>query len=289
MKIAKITILIVQLIIIMLTGCNKLTEEEKTRFKEAIIKNDRQYVEYILSKGVDLNDEKTFGYIPLHIAVWKNNIELIQLFLERGTNINILNGLDQNCLFQTYDINTVEYLIEHGANVNQVDKDGYIPLILCSWHYELAKLYIEKGANYKHRNRNGISLFLAAVSDGNYELVKYLINEKKINVNEVLDNGFNALMWYMVSIKHVEELKNNNIIILLLNKGININHKDNKGFTALHIGALLNSEKEIMQILLNHGADVHIKNNKGKTPLDIAIERGNTDIINLLKRYSRKR
>lgn len=289
MKIPKIIILVIPLIIITLTGCNKLTKEEKTRFKEAIIKNDRQYVDYILSKGVDLNDEKTFGYIPLHIAVWKNNIALIQLFLERGANINILNKFDQNCLFQTYDINTVEYLIEHGANVNQVDKDGYIPLILCSWHYELAKLYIEKGANYKHRNRNGISLFLSAVGDINYALVKYLVDEKKINVNEIDNVGSNALIWHVYSIKISKRKRNNNLLILLLNNGIEINHKNNYGDTALHFAVRNKIDSETIKILLDYGADVAAKNNKGKTPLDIAVEKGNKDVINLLKRYLRKR
>jgi len=42
-------------------------------------------------------------------------------------------------------------------------------------------------------------------------------------------------------------------------------------------------------LLLDYGAEVNIKNNKGKTPLDIAIEKGDTEIINLLRRYSGKR
>ena len=285
MHIVKYKFIIAALIIVMtITGCNKLTEDEKQKFKEAIINNDRQYIEYILAKGVDLNDVKTFGYIPLHIAVWQNNRELIQLFLERGANINVLDGWNRNCLFQTYDIKTVKYLIEHGASVNQVDKDGNIPLILYAWHYDLAKLYIEKGANYKHKNKNGYSLLFETIYKGNYNLLNYLLKNKIININEVDHEGYNGLFWYLFSIKRKINEKNDNIFGLLLNNKININHHDNYGDTALHWSIRLKLRKEIIKLLLDYGAEVNIKNNKGKTPLDIAIEKGDTEIINLLRR-----
>lgn len=40
-----------------LLSCTALSKEEKEKFKEAILKDDREYIHYILSKGVDLNDK----------------------------------------------------------------------------------------------------------------------------------------------------------------------------------------------------------------------------------------
>jgi len=281
-----VKLIICIILIITVAGCNTLSEEEKEKFREAIKNDDRRYIEYILSKGVNLNDEKVFGYLPLHIAAGANNIELIELFLKHGANINSVDGLKQNCLFKAYNINTVKYLIEHGANVNQVDMNGDTPLLNVAWNYGLAKLYIEKGSNINHKDQHGNTIFLSSILFNNNKLVRYLIKNKKIDINEVNDIGSNALMLFLfVNKKRIED---KGLITLLIKEGININHQDNYGHTALHDGVMLGHKKEIIKLLLDNGADVNIKNKNGKTPLDIAMEKGDKDIINLLKMYAKK-
>lgn len=55
-----------------------------------------------------------------------------------------------------------------------------------------------------------------------------------------------------------------------LKKGVDVNHQDNEGNTALHYAAWEGEDKTI-EILVKNGADLNIKNNYGQTPLMFAV------------------
>ena len=61
-------------------------------------------------------------------------------------------------------------------------------------------------------------------------------------------------------------MRNNGKVIELLNKGADINFRDENGNTALFYGAVQGDE-DILKILIEYGADINIKNNYGMDPL----------------------
>ena len=63
--------------------------------------------------------------------------------------------------------------------------------------------------------------------------------------------------------------ENTSQVMLLLEKGADVNAKGNDGFTALMVGSL-QGRTEIVKILLEKGADVNEKGNDGFTALMIA-------------------
>ncbi len=75
--------------------------------------------------------------------------------------------------------------------------------------------------------------------------------------------------------------KYTNIAKFLLNRGADINSKDEDGKTALLI-AIWDRNFDMAKILINRGADVNIVDNKGDTPLTYASRGGNLNIIKLL-------
>jgi len=72
-----------------------------------------------------------------------------------------------------------------------------------------------------------------------------------------------------------------NIVKLLIDRGIRVNWKNNKGNTSLHIACIFGRLK-VAKYLIDNGANIHVKNNKGKTPLDIAFEKGHLQIVKYL-------
>ena len=61
-------------------------------------------------------------------------------------------------------------------------------------------------------------------------------------------------------------------IITLLDRGADIEARDENGDTPLHIAACKGQSEAILS-LLDRGADAHAKNNKGKRAIDIANDR----------------
>ncbi|MCJ7663890.1 MAG: ankyrin repeat domain-containing protein, partial [Desulfobacterales bacterium] len=78
-------------------------------------------------------------------------------------------------------------------------------------------------------------------------------------------------------------LRDVNRVRASLDQGANVNAKDEdkSGYTAL-ISAAMNGLTDVAKVLLDKGADVNIKDNYGGTALEYAALFGNADIVKLL-------
>lgn len=98
--------------------------------------------------------------------------------------------------------------------------------------------------------------------------------ETDININIKDDDGYTALT-HSVYGGYLKCVK------LLIKKGANVNIKDNNGYTAL-MEATTHGYIEIVKFLLENGADPNIRDNKGYTALMIAADTENPEIVKVL-------
>ncbi|XP_064107897.1 serine/threonine-protein phosphatase 6 regulatory ankyrin repeat subunit B-like [Macrobrachium nipponense] len=68
------------------------------------------------------------------------------------------------------------------------------------------------------------------------------------------------------------------VITVLLESGFDVNCKNKKGNTMLHLAAL-KGHRELVQLLISKGANVNDKGNMGRTPIHRAVESNDVSIV----------
>lgn len=114
---------------------------------------------------------------------------------------------------------------------------------------------------------------------GNYEAMKIILKDRRINVNTVDDSGQTAL--HIV----VEQYRENDddarrllecISVLLKHESIDVNRTDKDGCTAIHLAALRNDTKVVQLMLKHNGLELDLDSSQGpgqKTTRDIITEK----------------
>jgi serine/threonine-protein phosphatase 6 regulatory ankyrin repeat subunit B len=168
----------------------------------------------------------------------------------------------------------VKALIEHGANVNVADDNGWTALRIAAHFGRLTTVQALLGApeiNINAQDSEGSTALYIAALNGNYDVVKELINHGA-NVNLANNDRWTPLI-SATGKGHLTTIQ-----ALLSVPGININAKNDGGLTALYIAAL-NDNYDVVKALIKQGADVDITDNHGQTPMMVANSLGYMTIV----------
>jgi ankyrin repeat protein len=98
----------------------------------------------LLAAGSDVDAVNEFGERPFITAVYSNNKELVELYLERGEKINQQDDEKYTPLHHAVEgegKETVQLLLERGADPAIKNADGYTPLMMAQ-EYELDDIII---------------------------------------------------------------------------------------------------------------------------------------------------
>lgn len=169
----------------------------------------------------------------------------------------------------------IEDLLMEGADPNVQSWYGK-PLLseAASRAPEIVKILLKFGADPNIQDKWGRTPLFNAARGGNFEIFKMLL-EKGAPTNVIDKNGEGLLHWAV--------WRNEKIVEILLNKGMDPNQKNKLGITPLHEAANASLEHvKIVGLLLKHGADPNSKDNNGKTPLFYAVDRGREGIVSML-------
>ena len=79
----------------------------------------------------------------------------------------------------------------------------------------------------------------------------------------------------------IKQIKIDEIVKLLIEKGIDINQIDEQGRNALHL-ALTRDHKEIVLLLIEKGIDINQTNKDGFNALHLACEEGHLEVVQIL-------
>ena len=107
----------------------------ETLFHFAAEYKNSKPLSYIINKCENLNETDMHGEAPLHRAALKGNVESAKLLLEWGAEVDALSVRHESPLMYAckgkQNIDMIQLLIKHKANINLVNDEGETPLDIC--------------------------------------------------------------------------------------------------------------------------------------------------------------
>lgn len=223
--------------------CIKFCDE--AFIKTANLENIKQLI--IDGQSIDSVDKSGWNWSALlYVLRYSQDSDVVNYFIENTSNINLITSNDLsplNYAIEYQNIELVEKLINHGADINQI--------IGSSEHTSLTK----------------------AVSVAIDPKIIDLLLQKGADIHYTDSSGWNVL--YYISRNHSDYLNSNDKIIIikkLIKLGLQTDILDNYGQNLIHALAFNNKTKEneiraLLDFYIELGLNPNAQNNYGKTPL----------------------
>lgn len=210
-------------------------------------------INLLISNGADINIGREKGNAPLltsvQFGVMYPNFKAAKFLIECGADVNVLDENKKSLLHKITSVTNmgddhvkiIEVIMTKKPKLNLLDENGQAPL-----HYvalngntyddhqhiirpKVAKILIKNGASVNFKNKEGKSFFDWVV--------------------------FKTAAWYR------------DIIDFCIDYGANINPKDDKDISPLHI-AIKGSNVATSLLLITRGANIDVLDQGGNTPLN---------------------
>ena len=217
---------------------NETTEYAWTPLLTAVNNRNYQLAAFLLDKGADPNLANKGGWTPLYIATDNRNIE--------GGDYPVPKGdLDH--------LEIIQKLLEKGANPNGKIKENTLTrtIFTMQWFFE-----------------DGATPFIRAAQSSDTVLMQLLL-KYKADPQATTAGGDNALtasggIGWVEGVTYERSAKENfEAMKMLLDLGLDPNHANNEGRTAL-MGAAMKGRPDVIQLLVDRGANLatHDKGNR---------------------------
>lgn len=239
-------------------------------------------IKQCLQNGGDLKGRDVHQKTCLHYAAKSENLEVFELLLNAGLNLNSTDDNDYTPVDVSVESNNIEVtrycLAKCKFDVNRVKKNPFSPTLLHiaakSCTSDMIRLLLKYNANKKAEFYDYLPLHLSIVCK-NVEAAKVLIDHLK-DGNSLPYSDFTLL--HMAAEMHLIEL-----VDILISKGANIHARNEKSATVLHM-ACMGGCHEIVNRLLQHDPKFNINetNVEGYAAIHYACETGNHKVFEIL-------
>ncbi|RKP01046.1 hypothetical protein CXG81DRAFT_29841 [Caulochytrium protostelioides] len=150
---------------------------------------------------------------------------------------------------------TMALIERHKADLHIEARDRYdrtLLMLACQYATgNVVQCLMNLGPDVKAATRSGKTAISFAVTYGNLEAVRILLDFDEALVNQRDQGGSTILMWAAEN-AHANK-QGHTIVELLLSRGANVQAVDNAGQTALDRIAVLNGHAPTAQLLIKHG------------------------------------
>ena len=243
----------------------------------------------------------------------KHRLDIATLLLEHGADANFSDNSGQTLLHITLRwgvvekstgdlIDIVRLLLNHGADANYPDIHGRTPLYIATHggFIDIVRLLLNHGADANYLDIYGKNSLHVALQRGSIDIVRLLLNHGadanyvdkygKNPLHVALHMGADKIIRLLIdlpginswtSLHAASQKGQDDIVVSLLNHGVDANHSDSNGRSPLH-AASREGHVNVVRLLLDHGAAADHPDRDGWTPLHAASQKGHDGIVRLL-------
>ena len=116
------------------------------------------HVKILIQEGADPNVPNWLGEYPLGLTIREGDFELTEMLLKYGADPNIHKGLLLHHAISKKRLKIIDLLLQHGADLNSVDRFGYTPLCRAIYHKDvsyglkLAEIWFKNNLNINRKD-----------------------------------------------------------------------------------------------------------------------------------------
>ena len=219
----------------------------------------------LLEDDADVNAKNWAGDTALHVAVSSDAPETTAVLLEHDARLNIRNGNDvpetKSLRSSVNDVGLTTQMV-NPSRPELNAHNGSTPLHLAAFSnaHEIVETLMEHGANLNALDKTDSTPLHVAAAKNAHAATRILLDHE-VNIN-AKDTAGNTPLHYAVA--HDAQ----SVIGMLIEQRADVNTINYDGETPLHLYAMYNEPTDrIVSMLLHYGADIDAKDYYGYTPL----------------------
>ena len=245
-----------------------------------------EIAEYLISKGADVNIRSVSASTPMHGAALRGHAEVVRLLIAKGADVNIANASGFVPVINASiggNVGIVRMLIDAGANVRAKTVGGLSALMhaASNGHIEVARMLLAAGATLDDVDQSGSTMIHYAALMGDTALIRMCL-QGGLPLDAPDSSGQTPLL-YAASRANLEAVK----MLLTMGANVNaadtlgensLHKAVFSGFAATRPAGFL----DVIRLLIEKGIEVDHKNTGGYAPLVFAINLADTNVTNLM-------
>jgi ankyrin repeat protein len=264
---------------------NALERNENTPLIDASYKGHLATVQVLLENGADIAHTNCRGATAVNIAILKCDLDIIKLLIKYGADYKSTNicgtGSPINAAARASRLDVMKYFFEElgFSDMNTRDDDAWTPLLAAATsddHLPTIEYLIEHGADLDAVTRNGVSALMLSIRHGQYVVARFLVSKgADVNIADIV-RGDTTLI-------DAAEREDPEIVRQIIQRGADINQTNDAKWTPI-LQACKSGSLEVVKVLLEYGADPAepCRCGCGTTPLQGACGQGHVEIVRYL-------
>nr|XP_057927839.1 death-associated protein kinase 1 [Doryrhamphus excisus] len=234
-----------------------------------------QIIEVLMRKGAEIQANDKSGANAIYYAARHGHVDTLKFLHGRKCPLDVQDKSGETALHVAArygNVDVVSYLCSIRANPDLSDREKETPLHCAAWHgySAVARALCRAGCHVDCKNREGESALLTASARGFVDIVECLV-EHGADL-EASDKDGHTALHLAVRRSQVE------VVHCLLKHGCQLDRQDRHGNAPLHI-ACKDSNLAIVTAICGARAILDLPNKYGRTPLHVAGANGGLEVV----------